>query len=147
MIQQTYHGSYPAAGFWRRAGAFFYDSFVIFSVWILATALALWLNKGHSLLPHQGLFLSYLFLVTGVFLGFFWRKKGQTLGMLAWKIAIVNQDNTTLSWRQALTRYLLGWLSISLAGLGFLWCLIDKNKQTLHDKLAHTKVINLTRTL
>lgn len=131
------------AGFWRRLGALFYDSFVVFSFWILATALALWLNKGESLLSHHALFLTYLFLVTGLFLGYFWHKKGQTLGMLAWKIAVVDENNAPLSWKQAWIRYTLGCLSCCLGGLGFLWCLVDKHRKPLHDRLAKTKVIRI----
>lgn len=139
--KQTYTGKIETASFLRRAGALFYDCFVLFSFWILATAIALWINKGQSFLPHQALFLAYLFLVTGLFLSYFWHKKGQTLGMLAWKIAVVDHNNAPLSWRHAWIRYVFGCLSCCLGGLGFLWCLFDKEKKSLHDKLANTKVI------
>ena len=125
----------------RRFGALFYDCFVLFSLWILATALALLLNQGESFLPHQWLFLGYLFSVTGLFFCYCWHKKGQTLGMLAWGIVVLDAHCHPLSWKKAAIRYVFGTLSFLTGGLGLLWCLFDKQKQTFYDKLAGSQIV------
>lgn len=131
------------APLFRRFGAMVYDGFIVFSFWIVATALALCINQGNSLLPYQGLFLGYLFFVTGIFFSFFWHKRGQTLGMLAWRIALVDENQAPVSWSRAFLRYTLSWMSLLLGGLGLFWCIVDKNKQTLHDRLAKTKMVQI----
>lgn len=125
----------------RRLAALFYDSFVLFSFWILLTALALLINHGESLLPYRIYFLSYLYVGTGLLLSYFWCKKGQTLGMAAWRLIVVQTNGKPLSWRQAWVRYLVGSISFFLAGAGFLWCFCNKNRQPLHDVIAKTKVV------
>ncbi len=100
-------------------------------------------NKGQSFLPFREVFLAYLVVGTGFFLSWFWQKSGQTLGMLAWKVQLVDTYHNKLTWKIALIRYFLALFSLSMAGLGFLWCLIDKDNQALHDRLAGTKLVRL----
>jgi uncharacterized RDD family membrane protein YckC len=131
------------ASFLRRMAAMIYDSFVVFSFILLITTLAFILNRGQSFLPIKELFMTYLALSTGFFLAWFWQKSGQTLGMLAWKIKLVDMYHNNLTWKTALLRYFLALFSLSLGGLGFLWCLVDKDNQALHDRLAGTRVVRL----
>ncbi len=130
------------APLYRRLAAMVYDLFIVFSFLLLATTIALIINKGQSLLPYQYLFLTYLFISTGLFLGWFWTRGGQTLGMLAWKIKLVDDNGINISWTTAFLRYTLAIPSIGLGAIGLMWCLFDKNKQSLHDRLAKTKVVN-----
>lgn len=124
----------------RRVASLVYDSFVTFSFLIGLTAVALLCNQGRSLEPYQAIFLTYLLITTGCFLAWFW-KKGQTLGMLAWKIRLQNLNQQPVTFKQAFLRYCLAILSFGCCGVGFLWCFIDKDKQTLHDKFAKTRVV------
>lgn len=127
--------------FFKRFAALIYDSFVLFSFWILLTVFALALNQGNSLLPYRFYFLSYLIVATGLLLSYFWCKKGQTLGMAAWQLKLVQENGDPLSWSQAALRYLIGSGSFFLGGIGFLWCLFDKNHQPLHDAIAKTIIV------
>src|SRR5436190_1007681 len=108
--------------FLRRLAAIFYDSFIVFSFLLVLTAFALLANQGNSLSSYQSLFLGYLIFSTGLFVSWFWHKRGQTLGMLAWKIKVVDQDNQNLSWPHAFYRYMVAFGTIALGGLGLLWC-------------------------
>lgn len=137
--------AFPEAPLRRRLAALVYDSFIVFSFLLLATTFALALNQGESLLPYRAYFLIYLFISTGVFLAWFWAKSGQTLGMLAWKIRLINKEGTTVCFQKAFLRYIAAFFSIGCCGIGLLWCLIDKNKETLHDKLLGTRVIKYQR--
>ncbi|MBS0290722.1 MAG: RDD family protein [Proteobacteria bacterium] len=129
----------PAPPF-RRFAALVYDSFIVFSWLLLATFFALVLNKGQSLLAYRWLFLAYLFFSTGFCLAWFW-SHGQTLGMLAWKIKLIDNNGKRLTLIKAFKRYVIAFFSLSCGSIGFLWCLIDKDKQTLHDRLGKTRLI------
>lgn len=124
-------------------GAMLYDSFILFSLLILATALALILSKGSSLLPYRFLFLFYLFSFCGLFLSYCWHKSGQTLGMLAWKIKIVELNGKPLNYKRAMLRYLMSFISLLFFGAGFLWRLFDKDSQFLHDRMLGTRLIQV----
>jgi uncharacterized RDD family membrane protein YckC len=137
---------YIPASFQRRLAAILYDSFVVCSFVLLITIIAFIVNKGRSFLPYQEVFISYLIVGTGFFLAFFWQKSGQTLGMLAWKIKVVDFSHNKLTWKKALLRYFLAFFSVGMGGVGLLWCLLDKDQQSLHDRLAGTKVVRLLPT-
>lgn len=142
---QTNLSAFPSAPLARRLAALVYDSFIVFSFLLLATTIALAMNKGQSLLPYRLFFITYLFISTGFFLGWFWKTSGQTLGMLAWKIRVITQDGKPLTWPLALKRYALAFFSVGLAGIGLIWCLFDKDKQSLHDRVLATRVIKYQR--
>lgn len=71
-----------------------------------------------------------------------WRLFGVTPGKLLLELRVVDaRIGGPPSWPRAIVRY-LGYLVSALPlGLGFLWVLIDRRKQTFHDKLARTRVI------
>ena len=69
--------------------------------------------------------------------------KGQTLGMLAWKIHLVDHHGNRITWRHAFIRYCYAFVSMGLGCIGLLWCLWDKDRQMLHDKWAKTQVVTL----
>ncbi|MGH1469702.1 MAG: RDD family protein [Cellvibrionaceae bacterium] len=83
------------------------------------------------------------FLLIALFFIFFWHRGGQTLGMRAWKIRVINKNGTNISIVQGFIRCCLAPLSFGLAGIGYLWCLFDTEGQTLHDKLSKSVVIQL----
>ena len=142
--QTNFEPGANAVPFWRRMAAFVYDGFIIFSLLMLATTIALFINQGDSLLPHRSLFLLYLIIMTGLLLTWCWHRGGQTVGMLAWKIKIVDNHDQLITWKRALLRYILSLASFIFCGVGFIWCLIDKEHQSLHDRLARTKLIKIT---
>jgi uncharacterized RDD family membrane protein YckC len=81
----------------------------------------------------------------GLFYTYFWRLRGQTLGMQVWKIKVVNAHNLTLSWQECFARLFFAFVSVSMLGMGFLWMLFDADKLTWHDRASGTKVIFLDR--
>lgn len=141
--QTNIENDFPNATFLRRLGALVYDGFIVFSFLILVTALALAINHGESLQPHRNLFLAYLFISTGLFVSWFWKKAGQTLGMLAWKMKVVDEQLQLLTWQKAFIRFCIAAVCLLPAGIGLLWCLFDKEKRALHDRLSNSRVIRL----
>jgi len=120
--------------------AILYDSLLLLAVLFFATALLLPLNRGEAFTPDQLYYPLYLLLVSFVFYGWFWTHGGQTLGLRAWKIAILSEDGQPVSWRQAGLRFVCALLSWGCLGLGFFWILIDKDRKAWHDRLSKTAV-------
>lgn len=131
----------PASRF-RRFASLVYDAFIVFSFLLLLTAVALIVNRGESLEPYRLIFLIYLVIGTGLMISWCW-KKGQTLGMLAWKIHLVDHNHQRITWQHAFIRYLYAIVSLGLGCIGLLWCFWDKDRQMLHDKWAKTQIVTL----
>ena len=112
----------------RRFGAMLYDLLVVLALLIIATALFLPFTGGEAITPERSARSSAsirlaLLVVIVLFFGFFWTRRGQTLGMLAWRSARRAQlTEALLTWRDALRTRLGGARACrSLAlGLGLL---------------------------
>ena len=132
-----------APGFLRRLGAQIYDALLLLAVWFLATAVALPFNQGQAFTSSQGIYPVYLLAVSLIFYCWFWTHGGQTLGMRAWKIKVLGSQLEAISWQQAVIRFFAAGISWLCLGLGFLWCLIDREGLAWHDKLSDTRLVLL----
>jgi uncharacterized RDD family membrane protein YckC len=75
------------------------------------------------------------------FFCYFWMRGGQTTGMRAWRVQIVNIENKSPSFIQCIIRFILaplGWLL-------FFTAFFDDKKQCLHDKWSQTQLIMLAK--
>ena len=133
---------YQSAGLFRRLAAILYDSLLIIAMWLITTLmLVAFINDGTAL---QGpLFQFGLYLEACLFYSYFWRLRGQTLGMQVWKIKLISPSLQTLSWQECFARLFFALVSISMLGLGFIWMLFDPDKLTWHDRASGTRVILL----
>jgi uncharacterized RDD family membrane protein YckC len=61
--------------------------------------------------------------------------------MRTWKMKVVNEDNTKLSYTTALIRFIVSMISWLPFGLGYLWSLWDKQHRTWHDIASKTKLV------
>lgn len=107
--------AFLSASLWRRLAAMVYDGLLMFAVLIVIGATMLPFTKGLGMNPDDLIFKIYVFGAIFAFLGWFWTHGGQTLGMRAWKIRLVQNDGSVVSWRHALRYYL-----VSLPMWGFL---------------------------
>jgi uncharacterized RDD family membrane protein YckC len=81
-----------------------------------------------------------LAISTGYFTYFF--GNGQTLGMKAVKIKLCDTEGTyPIGYVKGFLRWIGMIISGLLIGIGYLWILIDENKQGWHDKIAGTYVV------
>ena len=118
-----------------------YDSLLIFAILFFASAIALIFNHGEAI--ESNLWFSlYLLIVLFSYYAWFWQKSGQTLGMRAWKIRIITESGTNPGWTVCYLRLACALLSLLSFGLGYLWRLFQP--YTWHDRLSHTRIVNLT---
>ena len=135
---------YQSAGLFRRLAAILYDSLLIIAMWLITTLLLVaFINDGAAL---QGpLFQFGLYFEACLFYSYFWRLRGQTLGMQVWKIKLVSPSLQTLSWQECFARLFFALVSVSMLGLGFIWMLFDPDRLTWHDRASGTRVILLRK--
>jgi uncharacterized RDD family membrane protein YckC len=88
----------------------------------------------------------YLVVLIGAYFIWHWTRSGQTLAMKTWRIRLVTREGGRLDVARALVRYALTFVSVAPAGAGFLWALIDRDRQFLHDRLAGTRIIAVPAT-
>lgn len=129
----------------RRLASMVYETLLVFAITFLAGLLfQAVVSTGTDDEVFSGrlrtLFQIYLFAALGIYFVWCWHRGGQTLPMKTWKLRLTNVNNGPVSIRQAALRYLLACLSIALAGAGFFWAVIDRDRQFLHDRLAGTRI-------
>jgi uncharacterized RDD family membrane protein YckC len=129
-------------GFTKRIVIMVYDSLLLVAVILLFSAPFPLLPDGWSAtLTGKYLIRSYLVLVTyGFFVGF-WCNGGQTLGMKAWSLRLVDHSGQSVNLRLASIRYAAAIFSWVLLGLGYLWILVDRDKLSWHDRLSGTRIV------
>ncbi len=130
------------AGLIRRLAAILYDTLVLIAV-LLVAAVPFDLIARGAPTSEAGryLFQFYLLVVSFLFFGWFWVHGGQTLGMRAWRLRVVNRAGGAVSWKQALLRFLAAMLSWVPFGAGYLWVLVDRDRCAWHDRLSGTHMI------
>lgn len=72
---------------------------------------------------------------------FFWTFAGQTPGKAIVGLRVVTRDGYRVSIFRAVLRFFGYFLSLFSLFIGFLWVLVDDQRQALHDKVAGTVVI------
>lgn len=135
----------PAAGLLRRLAALFYDLLLLTATLFIATALLLTATGGEAIAAGNPLFRAFVFLLCYLYFAVFWLRGGQTLGMKTWRLRLVRADGLPLRVPDTMMRFAVGLLSAALAGLGFLWALVDRDRRTWHDRAAGTRLVRLPK--
>ncbi|HEY4368959.1 MAG TPA: RDD family protein [Steroidobacteraceae bacterium] len=164
----------PNAGVLRRFGAIIYDTLPVLALLIIGTFPFVPFLHGKVLVPKEVGALAYLYwleqvVITVLFFGFFWTRRGQTIGMLAWRLRVQSPDGSLPRWSQALVRlgiifvlllpfvagYWLIWghwpeararqiaMGLSLLPLlvAYLWIWVDREHLALHDRWSGTRMV------
>jgi len=126
----------------RRLAAMLYDGLLLVALLLVcATPLPLLPEYWRSGDPGHWLIRAYILIISFLFFGWFWVHGGQTLGMRAWRLRVLTNDGTGLSWRHAAIRFataILAWLP---AALGFFWSLVDREGLAWHDRWSQTRLV------
>jgi len=121
----------PRAGFWIRLAAVLLDAILMGMV--CGFLGSMW--HGFGVFP----FWFALYCVA------MWATKGTTIGGIICSLKVVRLDDRPLDWSVAIVRALGGFLSLIVAGLGFIWVAFDDEKQSWHDKIAGTTIVRVPR--
>lgn len=138
MIERT------PCGLGRRLLAIVYDGVVLIALLLIASVPVVLLTGGaqdDSRLYRAALQV-YELLVGFAFFGGFWHFGGQTIGMRAWRIRVVDEQGDSIGWRDAGVRYIVALFSWACLGLGFIWSLFDPEQRTWHDIVSRTRLVH-----
>ena len=128
----------------RRLASFVYEGVLLFGVLMFAGLVyGVSTQQRHALTGSAGLRV-FLFFVLGAYFILFWTRTGQTLAMQTWRMKLVSIETTgddRVTVQQAVKRYVMAVIGISFFGIGLWWALFDRDRQFLHDRLAHTRIV------
>jgi uncharacterized RDD family membrane protein YckC len=116
---------YRRVGFWKRTLAAILD--------LLLLSVPMVLTQGFAPL-----------LLIAYFVGM-WTWKGTSIGKICLGLKIVRIDGTPIDFAVALVRSLASCFSFAVFLLGFFWAGWDKEKQSWHDKIAGTIVVQVPK--
>jgi len=133
---------------WRLL-AMVYDAFPVVALWMLASVpfTVGYTLAGHD--PHQNiapfsplawLLWSVCWALTALYAVLSWRRGGQTLGMRPWRLRVTAIDGSAPSARALFKRFAVATVSLLLAGAGFWWAWIDRDRLTWHDRASATRL-------
>jgi uncharacterized RDD family membrane protein YckC len=155
-----------APSLWRRMACFVYEGVLLFGVLMIAGYLFSSLTQQRHALVGRHALQAFLFVVLGIYFGWFWSRSGQTVAMKAWHIRLVTDDGRPVSQALALGRYLLSWLwflpalaALYFSGLNGLpavfgmltvgvalyaaLSLLHPERQFWHDAVCRTRLISI----
>ena len=164
------------AGIGVRLAAVIYDGLLIFAInAIVAVILVVIATPSEVSSQNQTQVLSSNFrhlvlfpamiVMTWLFYGYFWRRRGQTLGMQTWRLKVIKPDGRLLSWSDSMGRCAASLILPSFCGLAanflhhsegifalslvfgfianYLWAWVNGRRFAWHDQLSATVVIRV----
>jgi len=146
------NASSPAAAtpapLWQRLTAGVYDLLPLIGLWFVAGGLALAITGGaldpHRL-AHKLLVQALVLALSAAYFVLSWTRGGQTIGMRAWRLRVVQVDGSALGVWRALLRFFVALVSLAALGLGYWWVLIDREKRAWHDIAAATAMVRMQK--
>lgn len=141
----------------RRLVAMLYDGLICIALLMVVTMIYTFALAGilgdeqYKALEAAGqmrggpLLTSLMFVSLFLFFGYFWTRTGQTLGMQVWHLRVQNQDGSSISWLQALLRFMMGWVSWACLGLGWLWMLFGQERLSWTDRFSESRVYRIPK--
>ena len=142
-------------GLIKRIAVIIYDglllSGVLFFCLVLTFGISLYLLKvttGLNIHEHPQLKIAVsaavviiALLIAYCFYGWFWTKGGQTLGMRAFHLYLIDENGKFINWQIARKRFTFSLLSWACCGMGFAWILVNRKNLTWHDMATKTQII------
>lgn len=128
------------ASFWRRGAAVLLD---IIIVMVINNLLGVAFVLGGDRVAIIGQVVTSLAGLA--YYVYFIGHRGQTVGKIIMKIKVVGiETGKPIGYGSAFLREIVGKILSGLpVGLGYLWSIKDKNKQTWHDKIVKSVVVKI----
>ncbi len=154
----------------RLFACMMYEAVLLFGVVFFTDYIFDTLTQSRSGLTLLGPRQIVLFVAIGLYFVLCWRKHGQTLPMKTWNIRLTDRSGNKPAFGKLLLRYLLcwpipllgayvvylvsrslGWPSVTMfivvtPFLNFVYSWFDRDGLMLHDRLAGTRLVDLSRT-
>jgi uncharacterized RDD family membrane protein YckC len=92
-----------------------------------------------TILRYLAIILTYLFSI--LYFSFFWFLTGYTPGKNLLGLKVIRTNGKKLTFWRCLLRAFCYYLSGLVFFLGFIWIILDRNRQGWHDKIVGTLVI------
>lgn len=141
--QILYHAS-----LFRRLAALVYDGLIIIAILFLGSAIAMVVVSlimgaesitQEQILVENPIYFGWLMFCWFYYYSWCWQKSGQTLGMKAWRLKLVSEDDEDVSYSNAMIRFFT-----AAFGLANFWVLMP-GKRGWHDILSHSNVVLLNK--
>jgi len=145
-IEQKLHSEgITLANIKRRSMAFFIDEMLLSFLLIIALGDSFFAAKTvEEMIILTNQFLLEFIAMKIFYQAFFVMKYGATLGKIAMKIRVVEVSTLqTPNVIVALNRSIVRIISEMLFYLGYIWGMMDPNRQTWHDKSSRSLVVNV----
>jgi uncharacterized RDD family membrane protein YckC len=130
----------PRATLWQRLAALALDV-------ILVAVVLSFLNEMIPRTLRFNFMPSGLLVMLAIYGAAMWKEKGTTIGGIICGLKVVRLDGREIDWGTAAVRALGCFLSLVVAGLGFIWIAFDEERQSWHDKIAGTIVVRLPKSV
>ena len=120
-----------------------YDALLVLALWMLTLFVWIAADQGEAISgwPVQ----LVLALEWAGFYLLSWYRRGQTLGMTAWRIQLVDEQGNRPAPIKLVVRLMAAPLSFASLGLGYLWFYVGNSQQTWHDRLSRTVVVHIPK--
>ena len=125
----------------RRLASLVYESLLLAALLMAGALPFVLLAQNADRLAARPLFQIYLIFLSGLYFCWQWLHGGQTLPMKTWRLKLVARDGGPLTLAHAVRRFIFALVSTLALGAGYVWALIDPDRQFLHDRLAGTRII------
>ena len=125
----------------KRLAAYVFEGIIIVGVFFLSVGTAAFGAGNDGVQPSAvlGMMILLAYVVVAVYLF----TQGTTPGKRVLGMWVVKEDGSRANLLTMLMRELIGkQISLMIFSIGFLWILIDDNKQGWHDKLMSTYVVD-----
>ena len=147
----TSYLDFPSASLFKRLASMVYDALIVIAIWFMIGFIFLAIKGVDTAKtnPHalQTELFPLLLLGTFAFYSWFWMHGGQTLGMRAWRLQVVDAhlDGRPVNLVQCLSRFLMALISFTAFGLGYWWVLFSASGDSWHDTFSGTRTLMLPK--
>ena len=129
----------PAAGLPRRLMCGLYDWLLVLAI-MMVLSVPLVAVLGDAVKPGDYGYRTALVIVAALYFGGFWAWGGQTAGMRAWRVRLLDREGSEVAFSRCLLRFAAACVSALPAGLGFWWSIVDPEGLCWHDRWTGTRL-------
>ena len=120
----------------KRLGAIFYDILLAFSLLLFIASIIIIIAQKEI---QNIIFFIVMVILFFNYFAISWVRAGQTIGMKAWGLKVIQFDGQNITYMQAIIRFFLAIPSLFL----FFFPLFNKKRLFLHDYISKTYLVKI----